>query len=76
MSKLTLNVDEQVVLRAKRYAKQRGLSVSQMVETYLSAVAEPPGAAAKATPILRSVRGMLKTGSAADYRKHLEEKYR
>jgi hypothetical protein len=32
MSKLTLSVDSRVVIRAKRYAKQQGVSVSKMVE--------------------------------------------
>ena len=43
MAKLTLSVDERVVSRAKQYAKRRGVSVSEMVEAYLSAVAQPPG---------------------------------
>jgi Family of unknown function (DUF6364) len=42
MSKLTLTVDDAVILRAKRYAKKQGISVSKMVEAYLAAVAEPP----------------------------------
>ena len=41
MAKLTLSVDERVASRAKRYAKQQGVSVSQMVEAYLEAVAKP-----------------------------------
>jgi hypothetical protein len=40
MSKLTLSVDERVVLRAKRYAKRRGVSVSAIVEAYLASIAE------------------------------------
>lgn len=74
MSKLTLSVDSNVVLRAKRYAKQHGSSVSEMVEAYLAAVSEP--VSPPDTPILRSIRGSLKRGSIADYRKHLTEKYR
>ena len=42
MSKLTLSVDENVASRAKEYAKSNGVSVSQMVETYLAAVVSPP----------------------------------
>ena len=38
MSKLTLSVDDGVVSRAKRFAKQNGVSVSEMVETYLAAI--------------------------------------
>ena len=76
MAKLTLSVDDRVVLRAKQYAKSRGVSVSEMVETYLTAVAEPPHHAAGVAPALRSVRGSLKKADLKGYRKHLSAKYR
>jgi hypothetical protein len=76
MAKLTLSVDTRVVSRAKQYAKSRGVSVSQMVETYLAAVAEPPSPKAGGSPILRSIRGVLKRANVDDYRKHLAAKYR
>lgn len=75
MAKLTLSVDDGVVSRAKQYAKTRGVSVSHMVEAYLAAVAEPPSTSAH-TPVLRSVRGLLKHASIDQYRDHLVEKYR
>jgi hypothetical protein len=78
MAKLTLSVDNRVVSRAKQYAKRRGVSVSEMVEAYLAAVAEPASSATGAAPILRSVRGVLKDKNAdiEEYRKHLGAKYR
>jgi hypothetical protein len=76
MAKLTLSVDSRVVSRAKHYAKRRGVSVSQMVEAYLAAVADPPSPAANAAPVLRSVRGILKRADIGAYRKHLVAKYR
>jgi hypothetical protein len=75
MAKLTLSVDDRVVHRAKRYAKQRGVSVSKMVEAYLDAVSEP-AQPSETAPILKSLRGVLKRGSVDDYRKHLLKKYR
>ena len=76
MSKLTLSVDERVVVRAKRYAKQRGVSVSRMVEAYLTAVAEPSSPVRRNAPILRSLRGSLAKADLTGYRKHLAAKYR
>ena len=76
MAKLTLSVDDRVVSRAKQYAKRRGVSVSEMVEAYLAAVAEPHPPATGAASILRSVRGVLKNADIDQYRKHLAEKYR
>ena len=76
MAKLTLSVDDRVVSRAKQYAKRRGVSVSNMVEAYLAAVAEPHSAGTGDASILRSVRGVLKNADVGQYRKHLAEKYR
>jgi hypothetical protein len=76
MAKLTLSVDSRVVSRAKQYAKQRGVSVSEMVETYLAVVADSPSPATSTAPVLRSVRGVLESGNISDYRKHLAAKYR
>jgi hypothetical protein len=76
MAKLTLSVDDRVVSRAKQYAKLRGVSVSEMVEAYLDAVAEPHPPTVGAASILRSVRGVLKKADIDQYRKHLAEKYR
>ena len=74
MAKLTLSVDERVVTRAKRYAKQRGMSVSKMVEAYLTAISEP--SSSDTPPILNSLRGSLKKADLDGYRKHLAAKYR
>lgn len=76
MAKLTLSVDEGVVSRAKRYARRRGVSVSEMVEAYLDAVSRTPSTEAKETPVLRSLRGCLKKADPAAYGKYLSAKYR
>ena len=76
MSKLTLSVDERVIARAKRYAKQSGVSISQLVESYLNGVAGSPSPTPLGAPILRSVRGSLKKGDMNTYRKHLAAKYK
>jgi|SRR5665213_3128410 len=74
-TKLTLSLDPAVIARAKRYAKQRGVSVSAMVETYLAAVSQPADAA-KAPQVRRRLQGILKGADPADYRRHLERKYK
>ncbi len=75
MAKLTLSVDPAVVARAKRYARQRCVSVSGLVEAYLGSLAEPAAPPA-AAPVLRSLRGILKKADTADYRRHLVQKHR
>jgi hypothetical protein len=76
MSKLTLSVEKSVVSRAKRYAKQQGVSVSEMVEAYLAAIAAPPQRPGpRDSPILHSLRGSLKKANIEEYRSHLVKKY-
>ena len=82
MPKLTLTVDRHVVARAKAYARTQGTSVSRLVETMLDLTSRPHGSSAitaretTAPPVLTRLRGSLKRGSVADYRRHLERKYR
>jgi hypothetical protein len=76
MAKLTLSVDDRVVSRAKQYAKRQGVSVSEIVESYLAMVVEPSTGGTVDPPILRSVRGVLKKADIRDYRKHLAAKFR
>lgn len=76
MAKLTLSVDERVVSQAKRYARAQGISVSEMVETYLAAVVNPAPMPEDTPPVLRSLRGVLRTGSVVEYRKHLVKKFK
>lgn len=76
MSKLTLSVDSRIVSRAKRYARQHGVSVSGMVEAYLARVTGAATSAAPDAPVLRSVRGILKKADPEEYRRHLSAKYR
>lgn len=79
MSKLTLSVDGAVVKRAKRYATQRGTSVSRLVEQYLELVSRPaPREDEVVTPLLKQLREDFKgvTLDISDYHKYLERKYR
>ncbi len=75
MPKLTLSVESSVVAGAKRYARQHGVSVSKLVQAYLSDLATPR-APEDEPPVLRSLRGTLKRADVREYRKHLNEKHR
>jgi hypothetical protein len=73
-SKLTLSVDPDVVVAAKRYAAARGRSVSDLVETYLAAItaAAPAGAP---PPGLARWRGSMSGVDVGDHKAWLAEKY-
>lgn len=77
-SKLTLRVDDDVVRRAKRYAKDHGTSLSRMVEDYFDALGRTtPGAAARISPRVRRLLGALERADIdeLDYRNHLVAKH-
>ena len=77
MSKLTLTVDEQVVVRAKQYAAERGTSISALVESFLDLIVNPPRPTSP-TPILDRWKGVL-AGKEFDeeaQHEHWERKYR
>ncbi len=80
MQKLTLSVDQDVILRAKQLASREGTSVSRLVESFLrEAAAGEPSSIPSVPPILRRLRGCLKgegTNAPKAYRAHLEAKYR
>lgn len=80
MDKLTLSVDRHVVARAKAFARANRTSVSRLVESMLDlrsrGVTTEPAASPAMPPVLAKLRGSMKRGSLADYRRHLEQKYR
>ena len=74
--KLTLRMDDAVIRKAKRLARQRGQSVSRMLSEYVSEAAEESGPSLP--PMTAAMVGVLgKSGPLpeTDYRKHLEEKH-
>jgi len=78
-TKLTLRLDDRLIDRAKRYSDRSGKSVSQLVSDYFALIeADEPIPGTELTPRVRSMIGSLKgaTTTEADYRRHLEEKYR
>jgi Family of unknown function (DUF6364) len=80
-TKLTLRLDEEVIRNAKRAARIRGVSLSQMVAGYFQAVSNEKKRKTEVTPVLAEISGVLgpKTDGKkimAGYRKHIEDKYR
>ena len=77
-TKLTLRLDDSLIKRAKKRAKQKGTSVSQMVADYFALIdTEKPSIDRGLPPITASLAGILKNKEIReeDYKKHLEEKY-
>jgi hypothetical protein len=76
-TKLTLTLDDKVIKRAKRYARAKGRSVSELVESYFKSLTEPDKESPeKLAPAVKSLMGSFKAPANFDYRKILKEEKR
>lgn len=81
-TKLTLTIEQEIIKRAKEYAKGKNRSLSDIIENYLKILTkeEPKKKARKLNPIVKSLKGSFKIPKKdMDYKKELrnrlEEKY-
>jgi hypothetical protein len=78
-TKLTLRLDETLILKAKRYSNKSGKSVSQLVADYFTLIdAGFESGERELTPRVKSLLGALAGTrvTETDYRRHLEQKHR
>lgn len=80
-TKLTLTIQQEVIIKAKEYAKNKNRSLSNIIENYLKSLTKESekDEEVKLTPVVRSLKGSFKMPSDFDYKenltKKLEEKY-
>jgi predicted CopG family antitoxin len=80
-TKLTLTIEQEVIKRAKDYAKEKNRSLSDIIENYLKVLTkeEQKQKDKKLNPIVKSLKGSFKMPKNMDYKKELrnrlEEKY-
>ena len=73
-TKLTLNVDHEVILKAKQFAKIQGRSLSDIVETYLKMISiNEPTDTIELSPRVKSLRGTFSLPADFDYKKELSD---
>ena len=81
-TKLTLRLNENVIERAKIYAKSQRISLSKMIESYLDSLTREKDSEKKVsiTPLVESLSGVINLPSDFDYKKeyadYLIEKYK
>ena len=74
-TKLTLTIDESIIERAKKYAKSKENSLSNIIENYLKIlVKDSTNAETELTPIVKSLKGSFSSNSDFDYKKELTER--
>ena len=80
-TKLTLTIEQEVIQRAKEYAKEKNRSLSDIVENYLKILTnqDKTKELKKLNPVVKSLKGSFKMPKNMDYkkemRKRVEEKY-
>ena len=77
-SKLTLKLNESVINKAKQYAKAHNISLSRMIENYLTAITRSKAEDDKISPLVKSLTGVIKLEDKdykKDYTDYLNRKY-
>ena len=80
-TKLTLKLNQEVIEKAKLYATEKKLSLSRLIENYLSTLtSDEPTDDLQISPFVRSLSSGIKIPEDYDYKKdradYLEHKYR
>ena len=73
-TKLTLTIEEEIIQKAKEYAKQKNRSLSKIIENYLKSLTTNDDKSKKKTsPIVKSLRGSFKVPADFDYKTELDK---
>ncbi|MCK4921573.1 MAG: hypothetical protein KAS71_11040 [Bacteroidales bacterium] len=73
-TKLTLTIEQSVIGKAKKYAKGKGRSLSDIVENYLKVIIKEENVKViDSTPIASSLRGSFKAPKGFDYKEELSK---
>jgi len=79
-TKLTLSIDKNVIEEAKEYAKSHKISLSRLIESYLSSLSNKKDREIEITPLVKSLSGVIKLDDDFNYREsytdYLIEKYK
>ena len=79
-TKLTLNVDSRVIEKAKEYSKTRKISLSKLIESYLSSLTANKKQDIEITSLVESLSGVINLEKDFDYKEsytdYLIEKYK
>ncbi len=79
-TKLTLNLDKNVIEKAKVYAKSQKISLSRLIESYLASLISQKSKDIDISPLVESLSGVIELDKDFDYKQkytdYLIEKYK
>lgn len=78
--KLTLSLNDKIIETAKHYAKSNNVSLSKLIESYLSTLTKREKKELEITPLVESLSGVISIEDDFDvqdaYTQYLMEKYK
>ena len=74
-TKLTLTIEQSIIEKAKKYANDKGRSLSSIIENYLKVITkEETVSDIELTPIVKSLKGSFKAPRNLNYKKELSKR--
>jgi predicted CopG family antitoxin len=74
-TKLTLTIEQAVIEKAKKYAKEKEHSLSDLIENYLKAITKDGDQEViELTPTVKSLKGSFTAPADLDYKKELSKR--
>ena len=70
-TKLTLSIEESIILKAKAFAKENGKSLSQLVENYLSSLVHSKSQRLEEPSVAYQLKGVFRDHDLGDYKTEL-----
>ncbi len=74
-TKLTLTIEQSIIEKAKSFAKDKGRSLSDIIENYLKIITQENSTIeTEITPLVQSLQGSFKAPENFDYKKELRNR--
>jgi hypothetical protein len=76
-TKLTLNLDKEIIEEAKIYAKSHHVSLSKLIENYLNSLTRKAKKKSSVSELVESLTGIIPNeyNEKDDYRSYIDKKY-
>ena len=76
-TKLTLNLDKEIINEAKIYAKSHSVSLSKLIENYLNSLTQKSKEKSSVSALVESLTGIIPNDydEINDYRNYIDKKY-
>lgn len=76
-TKLTLNIDKEIIEEVKTYAKSQQVSLSKLIENYLNSLTRQTKTKSNVSPLVESLTGIIPNDyeEKIDYREYIDKKY-